>query len=107
MARSYAEDRAITAALNAIEVACSEAYRSGFLAGKQHAQVVGSRRDQEPTYCSGSTPGKLYTIADMPTRYIRNVLAVSPKRQAAGLVRALEDELARRTERDGSLRDER
>jgi len=52
----------------------------------------------QPTYISGSSD-RVYLISEMPTRYIRNVLAMDYEREAKGLERALEAELERRGER--------
>jgi len=49
-----------------------------------------------PTYVSGSTPGKVYAIHDMPTRYLKNVRNMTDERVAAGVRREIEAELRHR-----------
>lgn len=52
----------------------------------------------EPTYISCSSD-RVCVIAKMPTRYIRNVLAMGAHQQVAGLEKVLYAELRRRGER--------
>lgn len=79
--------------------AAAEAVR--VLAAKYNVTLPAQAPDKEhaaPTYISGSSD-RVYDIRQMPTRYIRNVLAMNAARQTIGLERALVGELSRRGER--------
>lgn len=98
-------DNVILDHIEKIHASVREVWVAGYSAGYDRrvretdfaAKVAPDKEHAAPTYISGSSD-RVYLISEMPTRYIRNVLAMPATRQTKGLVDSLRGELRSRGE---------